>query len=459
MRSFYLCSETAVRRPAPFLSLAAAVAALTLVVSGAARAADTITYQSSTLAMSGDRIGDLQIPANSDLLVDAIGNTGKILFHTGNASGSRPEMLLQWDGQRFDTIVTPASGPAGAWPGDIYWTKDVTIDEPARMNDQGNVVFTADHAGGFNPWGVFRWDAETQKITSIALKGMPATGNLSFVRPGSYGSAINNDNDIVLAGLVKAPNGSNEWGLFLREENGYLRPVLLPGWQLPNGKGYDKAEADPFFMPSLNDQVKIAFLARPQRSNRYNAYLWEYGEIESLMLANRDRVGSETITSVAGAWLNSHDQSALIAATTNRTGYGHYGLYRVRNGQISAAAVPGTLMPGGGTLATIQYTYTRDDVPLPVIGVSDANGMGQHAFLAKLSDGSTGVYVLNTNGTITPVYRSAPVGSVRIASAADSLQFLPGSRPVINNGGQVALSFRGTGGHSYIIVMTPIALN
>jgi hypothetical protein len=453
MRSFYLCSETADRRPAPFLFLAAVAAGLTLLVSGAARAADTITYQSAPLVMSGDRFGDLQIPANDDLYVGGLTDDGRILFSVGTVSESRPELLLQWDGKTIQTIVAPASGPAGAYTGDVYWPKDVTIDRPIGMNAQGNVVFTADHLNGSSAWATFMWNAANQKVTAVALKDMPA-GNLAFVKPGGYGPAINHSNEIAFAGQVKGPNGPNGWGLFLHAIDGDQYSICLPGQSLPSADGRAKAATDQYLLPSLNDRGMIAFVTRRAGTSRRGAYFWQNGDMGALLLPGQTVEGGAKITDVAAAYLNNHDGSALIAASTDKGGSGRFGLYRVQNGQVRVEAAPGATMPGGGILRSVQYTYPQENAE-PELGIGAPNAAGQCAFTATLTDGSQACYQLDPNGTLTPVFQATTATGVHVADLAYRMQIVAGSRPSLNNHGQVALSVKPVGGHSLLMLLTP----
>jgi hypothetical protein len=454
MCSFYLSGATAVRHSVLRLSLLAA-AGLTLLAPGMGRAADVAAYQSSAVVMSGDRVGDLQIPANDDLFVGGLNDAGQLVFSAGSTSGSRPELLLQWDGKAITPIVAPASGPASAYTGDVYWPKDVIIDRPVSMNEHGNIAFSADHVGGYYPWGTFLWDAAKKKVVSIALKQMPATGSLVFQKPGSYGTVINNSDEIALAGWVKGISAPSGWGLFFHGADGALRPVCLPGYALPSADGRAKAATDQYFMPSLNDAGAIAFVTRPQGSGRHNAYQWQSGGIEPLLLVGQRVEGGAKITDVVSAFINDHDGSALMVATTDQGGSSHYGLYRVQNGQVRAEAAPGAAMPGGGILKTIQYTYPRED-PLPEIGVSAPNAKGQQAFLATLTDGSTAAYRVDPNGALTLIFQATPATQpLQVAAVTQRMPFVLGSRPALNSRGQVALSVRMAGGRSLILLLVP----
>jgi hypothetical protein len=439
------------------LSLLAA-AGLTLLAPGTGRAANAVTYRSTPLVQSGYQFGTIQIPANDDLYAGGLTDDGQITFSAGVIGGSRPEMLLQGDGRSVWTIAAPASGPVGAYTGDIYWPKDVITDRPVNMNNHGNVVFTADHAGKNDPWGTFMWDAAKQKVVSIALKDMPATGNLTFLKPGGSAPAINNSNEIAFAGQVKGPNGPNGWGLFLEGIDG-LHSICLSHQALPSADGLAKAATDAYFMPSINDTGDIAFVTRRSTGGQHSAYRWQNGATDALLLVGQKVEGGAKITDVASAFLNSHDGSGLIMATTDQGGGGRFGLYRVQNGQVRADVAPGMTMPGGGILRTVQAYYTYDEGGLPEVGVSAPNAAGQQVFQATLMDGTQAAYRLDPNGALTLAFQvMPPTGSAHIAEVTLPAVrlFVPGSRPVLNNQGQVALSVRLAGGGSMILLLDEI---
>ena len=59
-------------------------------------------------------------------------------------------------------------------------------------------------AQGGSPWGTFRWDPATGHTTTLAAKGMPAPGRLTFVLPGGFAPAINNSDEVALIGWLTA---------------------------------------------------------------------------------------------------------------------------------------------------------------------------------------------------------------------------------------------------------------
>jgi hypothetical protein len=317
-------------------------------------------------------------------------------------------------------------------------------------------VFSTDLKYGDSPYGTFRWDAKTQKVIPVRLKGEPATGNLVFTSPGGVSPAINNRDEIALVGQVHNPNGPSGYGLFFLGQDNVLRPVLVPGDLLPvAASGMVKSVTNEFFQPSMDDHGRIAFLAQSRGSAGPSAYAWEYGTLEQILISGERLPSGARIMRVSSLSLNNRDRSALVAATTDRVHSNQYALYRALNGKITPIIEPGTSLPGGGTLQTVQYTYPFENSP-PIMAVSEANATGQYVFLAALTDGSTGAYRLDPDGTLTLLFKTNPAPApVHVADIPAGMTFVPGSRPCINNHGQVALSLRTHPSHSMIMLLTP----
>jgi hypothetical protein len=450
-----------VRRPSSLFSLfCTAATSLALLVPGAARA-DTSSpaYHSATIVTSGVAYGKFVIPANDDLFVAGLSDGGEIVFSAGNASGSRPERLMKWttDSGALIPIVMPPTGPASASTEPIFWPQDVTIDRPVSVNQHGRVLFSADHTGLGRPWGTFLWKG-TNQITTVALKGMPATGNLIFTAPGGFAPALNNADEMALVAQVKDTTGPVGYGLFFLGRDGVLQPVLLPNQALPGGDSRNQALTDAYLMPSINDAGAIAFLTRSHASSRYSAYMWEYGTVIPLITAGTEIPGEGKVIEVSSVFVNNKSRNVFVTATTDRWGSGRHGIYNVLDGVIRTILAPGQTMPGGSALRTVQYAYTQEFSP-PLMGVSNANAAGKHAFVATLEDGSTGVYQTDSRGSIALISKISKIGTpppVTIADVTPSLKLVLGARPCLNNKGQVALSVRTAGGPSSIVLLTPM---
>jgi hypothetical protein len=458
------CGGPIVRRACSLMRFFAIAAGIALLAPSGVRA-DTLSpfYDAAQLPMSGDLAGmtGTRIPQGSDLFVEGLTEDGRITFSAAPNHSTQPAMLLQWANGGITPIVFPGGSRSPHWPLDVYWPQNVRIDRPVRANAKGNVVFSIGSTSGSGPRATYWWDAGNQTTIPVRLKDEPATGNLVFTNPSGATPAINNQDEIALIGQVSNPNGPSGFGLFSLEQfpgsHQVLRPVVLPGENMPvRASGLLPALTGRYFRPSIDDNGRIAFLVQLRGTAGHSAYVWEYGANNQLMISGNSLPSGARIMNVGSVSLNNQDRSALLTAMTNRAGYNRYGLYRALNGAITTIVEPGAAMPGGGTLQTVQYASTEEE-SVPRMGVSEPTASGLYVFLATLTDGSTGAYRLDRDGTVTPIFRTNPrPGGAVIADNVPTLTLVPGSRPCINNHGKIALSVRRSNNASVILLLTPI---
>jgi hypothetical protein len=153
--------------------------------------------------------------------------------------------------------------------------------------------------------------------------------------------------------------------------------------------------------------------------------------------------------------VNDKNGNVLIAARLNDPNTGRASLFLLADGKLTSVAVPGQTMPDGGQFR--EVTLLRR-------GVSPANRLGQHAFIATLADGATAAYLMDANGTLSLILKSGTVtelGTVtRIgrALAPNGLAAARGGTGIgVNSQGEVALPVQIDGGPDTIVLLTPEA--
>lgn len=419
-------------------------------------------YDQRPITTSGDlaALGTLPVPAGADLFVEGMAQSGLVTFSAAPTRGKPPTMLLQWTDNAVTPLVVPGGGRSPHWPLDVYWPQDVSVDRPVGVNRSGDVVFSVESASSPAASATYWWEAGTQTALPARLAGSPAWGSLLFTSPGGVAPALNNRDEIALIGQVRDSVGPLGYGLFFQEQvfgdGPALRPVLLPAGSLPVPNGaLVPAETGAYFRPSIDDSGRIAFLAQLHGSTAYSAYVWEWGDTDSVMISGASLQRGVQVTDVGCVSLNNRDRSVLAAATTSRVPGSRYGLYRVLNGTVTAIIEPGRALPGGGTLQSVLFSPSDRSSP-PLMGVSEANMGGQHAFLATLTDGSAALCRLDPDGTITSVLRTdPPPAPADPDQSVPDLTFTPGSRPCINDQGQIAVSLRRSDGESVLLLLTP----
>ena len=395
-----------------------------------------VSYTIQPIVKLGDAVADVMLAADSDngyLAISGLSDSGQLAFVAANGDGSNGDMLLQYAGGKFTPIVVGGrDAPGGKWPSAeaIY----LGGGGPVLMNQRGNMAFAANETiGGKTVMGTYRWDFKAQQVTAIALDGMPAVNNLTFVQGATGAPVINNSDEIAFPATVMNAAKAEHGGIFLRGQDGQLQAVALPDQVLPNGVKIQDA-----LQPDLNDAGAVAFVTASGNNNPDGAYLWENGTIAPLAVAKQVIPGVGTIDSFFGALLNNQDHNVILdlylASDPNNDG-----LFLLANGAWTPLVVPGQDMPGGGKLVHPG-------------SISGANKAGQRAFLGRLDDGTRSAYLLNADGTTSLVLRTGvatPLGKVtNIGQPSPDIS--------LNDNGQIAVNVA-FDGITTMIVLTPTA--
>jgi hypothetical protein len=401
---------------------------LMLLAPSGARAANV--YKIQSIVKLGDTVADVKIRAGGDLEMGTLNDNGQIVFITENGELTNSEMLIQYADSKFIPIVVGGRDAPGG-----KWAKGSGIPAYVSMNQQGNIAFGANATiGGKTAYGTFRWDYKARQVTPVALKGMPAVNNLTFVDGSSGPPVINNSDEIAFPANVKNAAGGTHSGAFFLGRDGQLQAVALPDQVLAGGaKILDAAAVD------INDAGAVAFFTFRQNNPADGAYLWEKGTITPVAVAKQDIPGAGKIANIGGVWVNNQNHNVLVAAALQGNS-SNDGLYLFANGSLTPLILPGQDMPEGGKL-------------LNVGAVSGANTAGQRAFIGWLKGGTRSAYLLNADGTISLVLKTGAttdLGKItNIGSSSPGIAF--------NNKGQVALNVGIQGTRTTMVLLTPTA--
>jgi hypothetical protein len=424
------------------LALRALVTVLFLMAPAEAGADDL--YSIRTVVKFGDPAGDVGIKKSSNAFaIGGLNDRGQILFSTQPTEAPDSHALFQYaDGQFTPILVAGREGLSGPWP------QDIRLNQPPHMNQLGNVVFSAYRAAGEVDLGTLLWDAQTQRVTPVALKGMPATSSHTFASGGFNYPVINNRNEIAFPAQLMNEAGELWTGVFFRGQDEKLLPVALPGQELPDGR-----EAVYTVSPSLNDTGMVAFLANREgdEPSQASAYLWEKGTISVLALPGRELSDGGKIASVELAEVNNKNRNVLLGVRLNDLDTQVMALYLLADGKLIPVAVPGrSPMPGSGTLRGIPLAF------FGIFVVSHANDAGQHAFIAALEDGTTAAYLMDADGKLSLIVKSSTATELgRIKHVGRGTGRSLGV--ALNNRGQVALPVQLESGGDAILLLTPVS--
>jgi hypothetical protein len=405
-------------------------ALLGLTLLGHSVAGAQTTYKVQPIVKFGDTVEDVVIKTtNGDFEIGALNDNGQLVFLAENKAGG--EVLLQYAGGKLTPIVVGGrDAPGGKWP------RSVAVYSPVNMNQSGNIAFAADIVVANKlTSGTFLWDVKAQKLTAVALKGMPAVNNLAFEGGGGYAPVINNSGEIAFPAAVKNAIGKAQHGVFLLGRDGKLLPIALPDQDLPGGGKVLGAG-----WPSINEAGMVALLVAREGETDWSSYLWEVGTLRPLAVIGMDAPGGGKFTVAWDAWVNNKNQNVLVDAAVGSS----RGLYLFVEGKFLPVAVPGQQMPDGGKLKEIRYR------------VSFPNEAGQHAFVATLEDKTTAAYLMDADGKLSLILKSGTqteLGTITGVGRGAGRSFGIG----LNSKGQVALTVNIAGGPDTIVLLTPTA--
>ena len=214
---------------------------------------------------------------------------------------------MQYSGGQFTAIVAPGQDAP-----DGQWSAADKIVTPVGMNQLGNVVFGADVVVGGQPdIGTFYWDYKAQKLTAVALRGMPAVDNRVFEQGANTSAAINNENDIAFSPTIKNAAGQPKQGV-LPGPDGKLQPIVLPDQARPGGGTFASAGC-----PYINDAGLIGFAGRQAGEKGPSSWVWDKGTISPVAVLGSDAPGGGKIGGSDGALVNNKNQSLLADVQVN----------------------------------------------------------------------------------------------------------------------------------------------
>jgi hypothetical protein len=431
--------QTLTRAALPLTFLAAG---LELLAPGAARAVAPTAYTIQPIAKLGDRVADVTMRMGSNFQISTLNDSGQLAVVTENAAGG--EMLLQYANGPFIPIAVGGGDAPGG-----KWAKQLGFTGPVSMNQRGDIVFATNATiGGTTGRGAFRWDCQSQKVTLVAFKGMPALNNLTFVNGITTTSSsgvyiypfINNSGEIAFPADVKNAAGATRSGVFFLGPDGQLQAVAAPDQALPGGGKVQNA-----YPTGINDTGIVAFVAAAgPGSSRNGAYVWENGTVAPVAVVGMEIAGLGKVASVSSIRVNNKDRTALVSMQLNSTS-APLGFYRWADGQFTLLFVIGQDMPGGGRLKQ----------PFEPFAINDS---GQFAFRAILADGSTAAYLLDTDGTLSLILKNGTttdIGTIRQILTANSSP--PSYGIGLNSKGQVALTVQIGTGPATLVLLTPAA--
>jgi hypothetical protein len=390
----------------------------------------------------------------NDFEPSAINNRGDMAFTADLIVPGQEGAFLVHDGELTELIRFGEPAPGGG-------TFSVSELGNIGLNDKGDVAvaFTLEPLQ-FNPFvnaGIFRYSHVTRALTPLVLPGTPAPGGRTFLGV-DFDLSMNNQGKVAFTGFTGTPDRPSR-GAYVADRGGHISIVADSDTPGPSGDTFVRAAN-----PCLNNRGDVAFSGRLSSvtGRARSIYVREAssGKIVAIATAGDPAPGGgllattdfpvindrgdvvfqgflafdattvfnptalcfyhqHTLTRIAGPgdpmpgggqvtfisaleWnvgLNNRGEVAFATGLDN----GEEGLYTCSRGSIDLVAKTGTVIPGVGTIFSLEMGNPivpgspPAAVGWPTSG-SQLNDRGQIVFGCTLEDGRGALVVATPNG-------------------------------------------------------------
>jgi hypothetical protein len=226
--------------------------------------------------------------------------------------------------------------------------------------------------GGGGRWG-FLYDARTEKAAVVQRPGRPGPGGGTFLRGERQCPVINNRGEIAFhASVGSHETGEPVPGVFARFGDETVL-VAREGTPAPGGGHFQAAE-----YPAVNDAGEVVFHAVTTGSDGLGVYRWRDGSITAVAGPGTPIRGRRRLEHAFYPQIDGNGGVVFLGQTRRGTG-----LYRWAGGTIQPIAEPRGFLPGLGPMMEIEFNGRR---PFAL------NAAGAAAFIAR-GAAHTGVFV------------------------------------------------------------------
>ena len=266
--------------------------------------------------------------------------------------------------------------------------------------------------------GVYRYSHTTKMVTPVVVPNVTQAPGGGKFAGASIHASLNNEGELVFAGIVPSGAGHAGNGLGLgifkvdADGGGEISSLVSPGDRAPGGGSFDFAQN-----PWINDRGDVAFGAHVAGEECVDVsgnplicgesvYVMKAatGEIRSIAHQGDLAPGGGKYRLAFGPVLNDSGEIAFIGDLTPELGFGQsLGVFLHSGNKTIAIAHPGDPMPGGGNLLTAGF----------YVNTYDLNNRGDVSFTATLNTetngaADTGLYVWS-RGSLHLVARTRTV--------------------------------------------------
>ena len=410
--------------------------------------------------------------SNGDVAFGADANTG------GEGVFLRPH---NGHGQITELGRTGDAAPGGG-------TFEFSFLGPVGLNDQGDMVFDFLLKDFTLPVGVnagaYRYSHTTHSVTPVVIPFITPAPGLGKFQGVGFQPTINNRGDTAFPGVVETDKGVHVpgedyvglgIGIFRADAKGQILTVVVPGDAAPGiGKKFDVAGE-----PWINDGGDVSFIGHiagteavapgfPPQAQLIGAlgslYVKEggTGKIYTIVQSGDPAPGGGHFRAALHDVMNNRGDIVFNGDLTPPPDFNqNFGVFLYSSGKITAVALPGDQMPGGGKLVNASlvganvHINNPGDVVFSGVLDTDVDGDGlPDTGLFQWSHGQ--LSGIARTGTVVP-----GVGTVKLLGSPTQIifplppNFTATSGAINNDVGQVLFQATLTDDSGVFLLATP----
>jgi len=389
----------------------------------------------------------------SDFEPSAINNRGEMAFTADLIAPGQEGVFLARGGELSQILRFGQPAPGGG-------TFSVAELGTIGLNDEGDaaVAFTLEPFQ-FDPivnGGVFRYSHITQTLSPVVVPGTPTPEGGVFLGV-EFDVSLNNRGDISFVGYVGEPD-SPLLGVYVADRTGLITTVASLDTPGPSGGTFNRAAN-----PRVNNKGDVVFNGRVSTvtDRVQSVYVREAatGNIVPIANAGDPAPGGGVLVNTGRPLINERGDvtfPGFLEPADPTTGLAPTGIYLHHRNALTRIAGPGDLMPGGGHVTLISAIdwavgfNNRGDV-----GFATGLDTGEEG-LYTYSHGS--LHLVARTGTVIPgvgTIFSLEMGN----SVAPGLPPTPSGYPTcgaqLNERGQTFFGCTLTDGRGVLLLATP----
>jgi hypothetical protein len=387
----------------------------------------------------------------SDFEPSAINNRGEVAFTADLIEPGQEGVFLAHRGELTELLRFGQPAPGGG-------TFSVGELGTIGLNDEGDaaVAFTLEplQYAPFVNGGIYRYSHQAQTLTPVVIPGTPAPEGGTFLGV-DFDLSLNNRGTISFVGYTGAPDNPVT-GAYEADRKGHITTVVDVNTAAPGGGTFNFLA-----VPRLNDRGDVVFQGRVSPAIHYRSiYVRERatGKIVPIGRVGDPVPGGGVMVTTAFPLINDRGDVAFLAslAFDPTTVFNPTVLLLHHHHSLQRIAGPGDLMPGGGRVTFISALDWN-------VGLNNHGELAFATGLDNGEEGlytyfHGSIHLVAKTGTVIPgvgTIFSLEMGNPIVGGAPPAAAGWPTSGSQLNDHGQTVFGCTLTDGRGVLLLATP----